>query len=213
MEKNRVNTVGVEEGEKVVTYRTKNLWNHTMDVVENVPATVEHRLAALLHDVGKVNTMTIEDDGIHFYQHQFHSQRIAKNFMVRYKYTNEQIEWVTNSIMMHMNFVDRMLDKTIRKMVNQYGKEQFLFFTDLGLADSKRSERKAVVQSVIDFVMTDKYVPEQQMKMPINGDMIMAQFNLRPGREVGRLLEIEKEFLFELPGATIEEIWEVLEQS
>ena len=194
-------------------WHTKNLWNHTMDVVENVPATVEHRLAALLHDVGKVNTMTIEDDGIHFYQHQFHSQRIAKNFMVRYKYTNEQIEWVTNSIMMHMNFVDRMLDKTIRKMVNQYGKEQFLFFTDLGLADSKRSERKAVVQSVIDFVMTDKYVPEQQMKMPINGDMIMAQFNLRPGREVGRLLEIEKEFLFELPGATIEEIWEVLEQS
>ena len=86
-------------------WHTKNLFNHTLEVMTRVPATIEHRLAALLHDVGKVNTMTVEEDGIHFYQHQFHSKRIAKNFMVRYKYTNEQIEWVTNSIAMHMNFM------------------------------------------------------------------------------------------------------------
>jgi len=86
-------------------WHVKSLFDHTLEVMMNVPATVEHRLAALLHDIGKVNTMTVEEDGIHFYQHQFHSQRIAKNFMVRYKYTNEQIEWVTNSISMHMNFM------------------------------------------------------------------------------------------------------------
>ncbi|OQB10131.1 MAG: Poly(A) polymerase I precursor [Parcubacteria group bacterium ADurb.Bin216] len=191
-------------------FHTKNLFNHTLEVMMGVPATVEHRLAALLHDVGKVNTMTVEEDGIHFYQHQFHSKRIAKNFMVRYKYTNEQIEWVTNSISMHMSFIDMMKDSTIRKMVNQYGKEQFLFFTDLGLADSKRPERKAIVQSVVDFVKTDNYVPEQQMKMPVNGDMIMEHFNIKPGKEVGRLLAIEKDFLFEFPEASIEEIWEVI---
>ena len=191
-------------------FHTKNLFNHTLEVMMNIPATVEHRLAALLHDVGKVNTMTVEEDGIHFYQHQFHSKRIAKNFMVRYKYTNEQIEWVTNSISMHMNFISEMKDSTIRKMVNQYGKEQFLFFTDLGLADSKRPERKAIVQSVVDFVKTDNYVPEQQMKMPVNGDMIMEHFNIKPGKEVGRLLAIEKDFLFEFPEASIEEIWEVI---
>lgn len=194
-------------------WHTKNLWNHTMEVLENVPATVEHRLAALLHDIGKVNTMTVEEDGIHFYQHQFHSQRIAKNFMVRYKYTNEQIEWVTNSIAMHMNFISEMKDSTIRKMVNQYGKDQFLFFTDLGLADSKRPERKAIVQSVVDFVNTDNYVPEQQMKMPVNGDMIMEHFNIKPGKEVGRLLAIEKDFLFEFPEASIEEIWAVIDNN
>ncbi len=191
-------------------FHTKNLFNHTLEVMMGVPATVEHRLAALLHDVGKVNTMTVEEDGIHFYQHQFHSKRIAKNFMVRYKYTNEQIEWVTNSISMHMSFIDMMKDSTIRKMVNQYGKEQFLFFTDLGLADSKRPERKAIVQSVVDFVKTDNYVPEPQMKMPVNGDMIMEHFNIKPGKEVGRLLAIEKDFLFEFPEASIEEIWEVI---
>jgi len=191
-------------------FHTKDLINHTFEVMIKSPANVEHRLAALLHDIGKVNTMTVENGEVHFYQHQFHSQRIAKNFMIRYKYTNEQIEWVTNSIGMHMNFVDRMLDKTIRKMVNQYGKEQFLFFTDLGLADSKRPERKAVVQSIIDFVNTDNYVPEQVMKMPVNGDMIMERFGLKPGKEVGRLLAIEKEYLFEFPEATIEDIWEVI---
>lgn len=192
-------------------WHTKNLWAHTLEVVSNVPATVEHRLAALLHDIGKVNTMSIDESGVHFYGHQFHSQRIAKRFMENFKYTNEQIEHVTNSIFMHMNFVDEMLPKTIRKMVARYGKDQFLFFTDLGLADSKRPERKAVVQSVINFVETDK--PVEVVKLPINGDMIMERFNLKPGKHIGELLLAERERLFENPEASVEELWEAIENA
>ena len=190
-------------------FHTKNLFNHTLEVMMGVPATVEHRLAALLHDVGKVNTMTVEEDGIHFYQHQFHSKRIAKNFMVRYKYTNEQIEWVTNSISMHMNFIDMMKDSTIRKMVAKYGKDQFLFFTELALADSKRPERKALVQKVIDFVETDK--PVEIIKLPVNGDIIMDRYGLAPSKRVGELLDIEREFMFEYPNATEDQIFDILD--
>ena len=83
----------------------KDAWTHTMDVIRNIKPTLEHRLAALFHDIGKGKTYTEDKTGIHFFGHQFVSQRITKNFMVRYKYTNEQIEWVTNSISMHMNFM------------------------------------------------------------------------------------------------------------
>jgi len=44
----------------------------------------------------------------------------------------------------------------------------------------------------------------------VNGDMIMEHFNIKPGKEVGRLLAIEKDFLFEFPEASIEEVWEVI---
>jgi tRNA nucleotidyltransferase (CCA-adding enzyme) len=192
-------------------WHTKNLFNHTLEVMTRVPATIEHRLAALLHDVGKVNTMTINNTGIHFYQHQFHSQRIAKNFMIHYKYTNKQIEWISNSIMMHMNFIEKMSEKTIRKMINKYGKEQFLFFLDLAMADSLRPERKYIVQSIIDFVNTNKYIPEVITKMPVNGDMIMKRYNLKPSKIVGELLAIEKEFLFEFPEANEFEIYYILD--
>jgi len=104
-----------------------------------------------------------------------------------------------------------MNKKTIRKMIAKYGKDQFMFFLDLALADSKRPERRQIIYDIINFVKTDNYVPEQQMKMPVNGDMIMEHFNIKPGKEVGRLLAIEKDFLFEFPEASIEEIWEVLE--
>ena len=187
-------------------YHLKDAWNHTLDVMSNTKPTLEHRLAALLHDVGKGTTMTIDGDDIHFYQHQFISQRIAKRFLNKYKYTNDQVELISNAVLMHMNFVDKMLNKTIRKMVNQYGKEEFLFFTDLGLADSKRSERRALVQDIIDFVNTDDYVPEKQMKMPIDGNDIMRRYALKPGKKVGELLNIEKEFLFEFPDASAQDI-------
>ena len=59
-------------------------------------------------------------------------------------------------------------------------------------------------------MVEDYYGPEFQMKIPVNGDMIMEHFNIKPGKEVGRLLAIEKDFLFEFPEASIEKIWEVI---
>lgn len=202
-----------DQGKYHNSHNSKNLWNHTLEVMSNVPATVKHRLAALLHDIGKINTMSIKNGEIHFYQHQFHSMRIAKNFMIRYKYINKEIEWITNAIQMHMNFLDNFLEKTIRKMVNKYGKDQFLFFTDLAMADSKRQERKDIVQSIINFVNADNCTLEPVKKLPVNGNMIMDKFNIKPGKEVGRLLAIEKEFLFEFPDASIEDIWNILENN
>ena len=192
-------------------YHTKDLWRHTLEVINNSTPTVEHRLAGLLHDIGKIKTMTVDGNNVHFYKHQFVSQRIAHRFLTKYKYTNTQVEWITNSIMMHMNFVDKILEKTIRKMVNKYGKEQFLFFTDLGLADSKRAERRKIVEDIIYFVKNDDFVQEVQIKLPIDGNMIMSRYGLKPSKRVGELLTIEKEYLFEFPEATEDELYHKLD--
>jgi tRNA nucleotidyltransferase/poly(A) polymerase len=194
--------------------KTKNLWNHTLNVLESSSNTVEARLAALLHDIGKTSTMTISESGdVHFFNHQFVSQRIAINFMRKFKFTNEQIEWVGNSIGMHMNFVDGMLDKTIRKMVSKFGKEQFLFFTDLAMADSVRTERKDIVMNIINFVNTDIPVVTENVKLPVTGDDIMERFNLKPSKKIGELLNLEKEMLFENPNVDVNDIWVMLENN
>ncbi len=195
-------------------YHTKNLFNHTLEVMSEVPPTVEHRLAALFHDVGKVNTMTVDEKGVHFYNHQFYSMEIVKRFMTEYKYTNDQIEMVKNSVMMHMNFLDNTVtEKTIRKMVDKYGKEQVLFFIDLAFADSKNIEHKKVLQSIVDFINTNQNTVEFLKRLPVNGDMIMKRYNLKPSKKVGELLNIEKEYLFEFPEANEMEIYQILDKN
>ena len=47
------------------------VWEHTLDVVERVPRNRVVRMAALLHDIGKVKTKTVDDNGVaHFYGHE-----------------------------------------------------------------------------------------------------------------------------------------------
>jgi putative nucleotidyltransferase with HDIG domain len=193
-------------------HHIKDAWNHTLEVVSNSAPTVEARLAALLHDIGKSKTMTVENGNIHFNAHQFVSRNIARRFMTEYKYTLDQTELVTKAVELHMNFLENMLPKTIRRISNEIGKDTFLFAIDLAEADSKRRERISIVQSVREFVLTDNYVPEVQMKLPVNGDMIMKRYSFKPGKFIGTLLDIEKEYLFEYPAASEEEILAVLDE-
>lgn len=192
----------------------KDAWNHTLEVVMNVPATIEHRLAALLHDIGKGSTMSVDENGdVHFNAHQHVSRKIAHRFMTKYKYATDQINLVSHAIVLHMNFINGMLPKTIRKMINEIGKDAFLFAIDLAEADSKRRDRITIVQNVRNFVLTDNHIPEQHMKMVVDGNEIMKRYDLKPSKKVGELLTIQKEYLFEHPDADEDEILRLLDLS
>lgn len=95
-------------------------------------------------------------------------------------------------------------------MIAKYGKDQFMFFLDLALADSKRPERRQIIYDIIHFVHTDDYVPEVPMKLPIDGNMIMEELEMKAGKQVGELLAIEKNYLFEYPEASLDDLWVVL---
>jgi len=193
-------------------HHTKDGWNHTIDVIRNTKHTLEHRLAALFHDSGKFQTYSINDNNeIHFYQHQFVSAKIAKRFLEEYKYSNEIINKVIPAILMHMNFIDGMLDKTIRKLVNKYGKDEMLFACDLAKADSKRPERWKIVDDVEQFILTDTFTIQPKMIVAVDGFDIMDRYNLKPGKQVGKFVEIVKDLTFEKPNITKQEIFEILD--
>lgn len=189
-------------------HHVKDAWGHTLDVICKVPHTLQHRLAALLHDIGKGKTMTVDGDDVHFYQHQFVSKSIAYRFMTTYKYSKDQIDLVCKSIELHMNFVDGMLNKTVRRIVNEISKDTFEFCLDLAEADSKRAERRKVVTDIRKFVNSDKFIVEKPPALPVNGHMIMKEFGLEPGKAVGELLKLEQEWIYENPELTVEEIIE-----
>ena len=189
-------------------WHTKDLRNHILDVISNIKSTWRHRLAALLHDIGKPKTMTIDETGVHFYAHQHVSANITRGFMKNFKFTNSDIELVSTAVSLHMGFVEEMTPKTLRKKINEHGKDMFVFCCDLAEADSKRAERRKIVADIREFIETDK--PEEKVVLPLNGNEIMELFNLKPSRRVGELLNVVKEAVFENPNLTKEEAIELL---
>ncbi len=64
--------------------------------------------AALLHDVGKPETQSIDERGIHFYRHAGKGRSIAELILQRLRFSNDDIETVGSLINHHMQFINVM---------------------------------------------------------------------------------------------------------
>ena len=67
-------------------YHRYSLYEHTMRVVDACPYDLNLRLAALFHDLGKLETRTRDEKGIsHFRYHAHHSMLMAKPYLDGYE--------------------------------------------------------------------------------------------------------------------------------
>lgn len=70
---------------------------HSMDLAED-----EIKLAALLHDVGKARTKTVDDKGTHFYNHDQVGAEMTKIILKRLRFSNAEVERISNLVKWHM---------------------------------------------------------------------------------------------------------------
>lgn len=120
-------------------YHFGTVWEHTMQVLENISAVTDRsdlRLAALLHDIGKIQTREVGNDGnVHFILHDIKGAKMVRNIMTRLKYSNRIIDEVVFLTRYHMicKFWGEMrqdkLDRKIRKL--QYVCKSEKLFDDL----------------------------------------------------------------------------------
>jgi poly(A) polymerase/tRNA nucleotidyltransferase (CCA-adding enzyme) len=80
---------------------------HVDDVFVHILKTVdaaedEVKLAALFHDIAKPRTLTKDDKGIHFYGHDILGAEMTREIMTRLKFSNSEIERVSNLVRWHM---------------------------------------------------------------------------------------------------------------
>lgn len=114
----------------------KDILNHILSVVDNVEPKLELRLAALLHDIGKPNTFTLDDDGIgHFYGHHKESSRMCRDIMKRLKYSNKEIEYVSELIYYHMDRYEKLRSASTKKFINKVGVDKLDDLFKLFIAD------------------------------------------------------------------------------
>ena len=112
-----------------------DIFTHTALVLERVPREPALRFAALLHDIGKPGSFSVDEEGVgHFLGHAALGAELADEILHRLKASNALREEVIFLIKHHM---DRYLpeEKTARRCLSRHGLQRMEQLIDLQAAD------------------------------------------------------------------------------
>lgn len=195
------------------SYESKNpmvtTFDHTMKVLDTMVDTgVEHRLAALFHDVGKA--MAEADRTVS--PNQF-SADIAMADLRKMKYSNEVVNAVACAIRHHewfSTYTDGFLppDKKIRKLMNSCGNNLAVTLDLMNANNQCRTYNKKktqVLQVMRRIEELDELETMTNVKLPVDGNEIMKELGIKGGPQIGVILNEIREEYFENPEITKEE--------
>ena len=173
-----------------------DLFSHIINVVSRVPADLELRYSALLHDIAKPIVQTFDEKGIaHYKTHEIVGADMARDILTRMKLPVKLIDTVVEIIKKHMILYKKdVTDKKFNKLLSEMGYNNLWRLIEHSIADNS-SKNNEVVSTENDFHERLKRAVEKQMQvtvsdLAVNGkDLIKLGFN---GKEIG---EIKKELL------------------
>lgn len=189
----------------------KDVFDHTMAVVEAVPPRLNVRLAALLHDIGKPDTFSIDEKGVgHFYGHHLLGRKLTEEILRRLKYDNKTIDDVSVLVTEHMSRFPKLRNASMKRLVNRVGENNLEDLFDLQRADISGSappfdfSSLDALQEGIGRILSEK--PPMTVKdLDVNGhDLIGIGF--KPGLEIGKVLDLLMEVVLEDPEQNSREI-------
>ena len=113
-----------------------DVWEHSTVALANTPPNPALRCAALLHDVGKPNSFTLDENGVgHFYGHASISCRLTDAMLQRLKFSTALREQILRLVEWH----DRLICPTakgLRRALRILGETDLRLLLDLKRADN-----------------------------------------------------------------------------
>ncbi len=172
------------------------------------------RLAALFHDIGKLPTRRMSDEGDYtFYNHEVVGAKITRKLMKRLKFSNDDISYVNNLILNHMfHFTDEWTDGAVRRFMRKVGVEYIDDVFLLRLADRKgtgsRGGMPAPIKKLIKRI--DRIIEDENAitvkDLEINGTVLMKELGLKQGPLIGKILNELLEVILDDPDKNRQEI-------
>lgn len=173
-----------------------NVGQHTMEVVKAIPANSVLRWTALLHDVGKLETRTTDEQGIdHFYRHGARSAEFARRYLRSLRFDNATVDRVTLLVRWHDVHFDGSA-KNVRKIMNRVGPKNFPDLLDVKRADALAKSLFAQQQLLPQYEQVEHLYHDIRTEgqcttlkgLAVSGkDLIDA--GMKPGKELGEMLQ------------------------
>lgn len=164
------------------------------------------RLGMLFHDIGKPQTLTIDEKGItHNKNHPVVGEEMTRQIMHRLKFDNDTIYKVSKIVRFH----DQQIELTqagVRKAVNRMGEDIFALMFPVHYADicaqsdyqrEEKLQRLRRLREIYDEIC--KSGDAVSLKgLAVNGSDLIA-LGMKPGRGIGELLGTMLEAVLEDP--------------
>lgn len=198
--------------EQHTQYHDKDVFEHTMGVLEKVTDKLDLRLSALLHDIAKPTTFTIDERGQgHFYNHDIVGSEMCEKILRKLKFDNKTINKVRLLVLEHMNREKDMKNITLKKLIRKIGKENLNDLFLLQIADIASSAKE---YSNYDYIVRTEKKAQKILErkdpiiikdLDITGKEIMEN-GIEEGILIGEMLHELLELVLEKPRLNKKEI-------
>lgn len=196
-----VTAVILPEFDKMMETEQKNphhcysVGEHTLCAMKSIKADKVLRLAMLFHDVGKPETLTVDEEGIsHFYGHPEVGMEMTRQIMRRLKIDNDTLYKVTKLVRNH-DYDISPTPKGMRRAVYKIGEDIMPMLFPVKQADMdaqsdyKREEKQQLLDELIKVygkVLEEKDCVSLKTLAVTGSDLIAA--GIKPGKEIGEIL-------------------------
>jgi tRNA nucleotidyltransferase (CCA-adding enzyme) len=169
----------------------EDLWGHSVRSVDAAPNRPVVRLATLLHDVGKPDTLA---DG-HFLGHERVGAEITIGILSRLHSPRALQEEVAHLVLNHMfSYQPKWTDAAVRRFIRKIGPGAVWDLLDLRAADNIGSGLPAEAGDLAE--LRERLRREMagpivigRSQLEVDGRDLMAELRLPPGKELGQILE------------------------
>ena len=177
-------------------YHLYDVWTHSLKTLELIPADAGMilRLVALLHDLGKVQTRSVDEQGtVHFYRHEAVGADIARRFLQRLRFSNAIISRVSFLICMHLRvgeYDEHWSDAAVRRLIRDAGDS----LDDLVTLTAADKDAANTAMERVDLCAFRDHVDRVREKLlgqrigsPLDGGEIIEALGIEPGPQVGAM--------------------------
>jgi putative nucleotidyltransferase with HDIG domain len=169
----------------------EDLWDHTLRTVDAAPDRTLVRLAALLHDIGKPDTLA---DG-HFHGHEAAGATMAREYLSTLHAPRALQERVAHLVRNHMFSYERnWTDAAVRRFIRKVGPGSIEDLLALRAADNVGSglSADAGLLPELEVRVRDElaaHVVLGRSQLAVDGNDLRSELGMSPGPALGRILD------------------------
>lgn len=184
--------IGFDQNNK---YHQYTIYEHIAHAVSNYTGEdIAVKVALLLHDIGKPQCYTEDENGGHFHGHGIQSHDIAEKVLDRLRFDNKTKQEVLELVLYHDTTIEPT-PRTVRKWLHKIGEHRFSQLIDVRMADilahAKGTQESRIERcTALGAIMSEVLEAEQCFSLKdlkVNGYDIIG-LGVEQGKIVGKIL-------------------------